>query len=290
MLWYGYAAIITLFAAELGLYFNVQLVLNWFYILAWWSFIFFIDAVNYKVRKDSLLKRNPAFFVYISFVSVFYWLIFEVFNFTLKNWLYVKLPVWGVERWLGYFISFATVVPAVMETYELLCHLNGKISFKIPVIRLSNNGFFLFGIVMLGMTLLLPEIFFPLVWVGFIFVFEPFNKLSGKPLLNDLKKIVSLLESGLICGFLWEFWNFWAESKWVYQIPYFSEPKIFEMPAAGYLGFLPFALETYGFYTFSAYFLETKLKSVTSVAAFVAALLLFYAGCFYLIDTITVLK
>jgi len=290
MLWYGYVALITLFAAELGLFLKVQPVLNWFYTLEWWSYIFFIDAVNYKVRGDSLFKRDRSCFAYISFVSVFYWLIFELFNFTLKNWFYIKLPIWGIFRWLGYFISFATVVPAIMETYELFYHFNKKISFNIPAIRLSNNGLFLIGIVMLGLSLLFPKALFPLVWIGFIFVFEPFNRLKDAPLLNDSRKIVSLLESGLVCGFLWEFWNFWAESKWAYQIPYFSEPKLFEMPIAGYLGFLPFALETYGFYTLSVYFLETKLKSVTGAAAFVLALFLLYAGCFYLIDSLTLLK
>ena len=54
-----------------------------------------------------------------------------------------------------------------------------------------------------------------------------------------------LLLGGLICGGLWEFWNFWAYTKWLYTVPYFENLKWFEMPPLGFLGFPPFALECY---------------------------------------------
>ncbi|MEK6571620.1 MAG: hypothetical protein AABZ61_09630, partial [Bacteroidota bacterium] len=47
-----------------------------------------------------------------------------------------------------------------------------------------------------------------------------------------------------VCGGLWEFWNYWAEARWVYDVPFsWSGPKVFEMPLAGFLGFIPFAVE-----------------------------------------------
>ena len=48
----------------------------------------------------------------------------------------------------------------------------------------------------------------------------------------------SFLASGWVCGWLWEFWNYWAEAKWHYIFPIFQHAKIFEMPVPGYLGFL----------------------------------------------------
>ncbi|MGZ5435395.1 MAG: hypothetical protein ACXW3F_04990, partial [Pyrinomonadaceae bacterium] len=60
----------------------------------------------------------------------------------------------------------------------------------------------------------------------------------------------SLLSAGLVCGFLWEFWNYWALSKWTYTVPYFGDIKIFEMPVLGYLGFPPFAIECWAMYIF----------------------------------------
>jgi hypothetical protein len=44
---------------------------------------------------------------------------------------------------------------------------------------------------------------------------------------------------------LWEFWNYWAATKWIYTVPFFDRFKIFEMTAPGFLGFIPFALECY---------------------------------------------
>jgi hypothetical protein len=59
---------------------------------------------------------------------------------------------------------------------------------------------------------------------------------------------VALLTSGALCGVLWEFWNYWALTRWTYSVPYVSHLKVFEMPALGYLGFPPFALECYAMY------------------------------------------
>jgi hypothetical protein len=44
---------------------------------------------------------------------------------------------------------------------------------------------------------------------------------------------------------LWEFWNYWAHTKWVYTVPILPQIKIFEMPFLGFFGFGPFALECY---------------------------------------------
>jgi hypothetical protein len=51
---------------------------------------------------------------------------------------------------------------------------------------------------------------------------------------------------GLLCGFLWEFWNYWALSKWVYHLPFLGSLenyRYFEMPLMGLIGFLPFGIE-----------------------------------------------
>src|SRR5205823_6666876 len=61
-------------------------------------------------------------------------------------------------------------------------------------------------------------------------------------------RTICLLIAGLICGLFWESCNYWAGSKWVYQIPYVGFAKLFEMPVLGFLGFLPFALEVHAFY------------------------------------------
>ena len=51
--------------------------------------------------------------------------------------------------------------------------------------------------------------------------------------------------AGLVCGLLWETWNFRSGAKWTYSIPFVGQFRIFEMPVLGFLGFIPFALECY---------------------------------------------
>ena len=56
-------------------------------------------------------------------------------------------------------------------------------------------------------------------------------------------------DTGIVCGVLWEFWNYWAIGKWQYLIT-FAGPKLFEMPVPGYLGFPAFAFECCTMYVF----------------------------------------
>jgi len=94
----------------------------------------------------------------------------------------------------------------------------------------------------------------PLVWVGWALLLEPLNCRRGRPswladiAIGDASRLLALLASGAICGVLWEFWNYWAATRWTYAVPYLGGIKIFEMPVLGYLGFPPFALESYAMY------------------------------------------
>jgi hypothetical protein len=47
---------------------------------------------------------------------------------------------------------------------------------------------------------------------------------------------------------VWEFWNYWARTKWIYTVPILPDWKIFEMPVPGYLGFPAFAVECFTMY------------------------------------------
>ena len=59
-------------------------------------------------------------------------------------------------------------------------------------------------------------------------------------------RTLAAFTGGLMCGFLWEFWNYWALTKWTYNLPFLGSIeryKYFEMPLPGLLGFLPFGIE-----------------------------------------------
>jgi len=260
---HGIFGIILLLLSQLLLFKKVDPFYSWFYCFAWWPYILIIDAVIYRLKGNSLLlNRTGEFFLMIPW-SILIWLIFEAANLSLENWYYINLPDSRLERWLGYAVAYGTVLPGMFETAELLETIGLFRNLKIKKMIISGGGRFaliLSGTFCLVVSMLIPEYFFPLIWVGFIFLLEPFiYRFGGKSLLKDLeegnlKKIFFLLLAGLICGILWEFWNFWALSKWVYTVPFFEEGKGFEMPVPGFLGFPPFAIEAYVMYNFISLF------------------------------------
>jgi hypothetical protein len=113
------------------------------------------------------------------------------------------------------------------------------------------------GAAMLAWPLLWPSRYLAApVWLGFIFLLEPINlRLGGESLLRDFhlgeySRFKNLILSGFLCGFLWEFWNYWSRAKWHYTVPIMEHVKLFEMPLPGYLGFPAFALECFAMYVF----------------------------------------
>jgi len=285
---HGMIGIASLLLSEAFLFEKVDPFYSWFYCFAWWSYILTVDAIIYRLKGNSLiLNRTKEFFSMIPW-SIFIWLIFEAANLSLRNWYYINLPHSTVERWLGYAIAYGTVLPGLFETTELLEALGlfGNSKIKKTIISSGGHSILMFlGFLSLASSLLIPEYYFPLIWVGFIFLLEPFNyRFRGKSLLRDLeegnpRKIYLLLIAGLICGLLWEFWNFWAPSKWVYTVPFFDKAKGFEMPFLGFLGFPPFAVQAYVMYNFISLFrskrgweestyrlnMEKRTRSLTSV-------------------------
>ena len=94
------------------------------------------------------------------------------------------------------------------------------------------------------------------VWLGFIFLLDPINaRLGAASLFADARagrfdRLINLAASGLLCGLLWEFWNYWSRAKWHYTVPIMEHVKLFEMPLPGFLGFPAFALECFTMYVF----------------------------------------
>lgn len=90
------------------------------------------------------------------------------------------------------------------------------------------------------------------LWVGLWLLLDPINARLGKPgLIEDwlegrFGRTLALFAGGLLCGLLWELWNYWAIAKWTYDLPFLGpleQVRYFEMPVPGMLGFLPFAAQ-----------------------------------------------
>ena len=265
---YGWIGLVGLAASELLMLRRVEPFWTWHTPIAWTTFILIADAVVWRRRGDSWLTTSRAEFAFLALVSIPLWLVFEYYNLFIRNWYYINLPENFWLRQLGYAWSFATIWPALFVAADLISVLRERggspadrargadVSPARLALSETVSGLCVaVGAAMLVWPIVWPSPYFAApVWLGFIFLLDPLNaRLGGESMLRDLAegrrdRLVNLMLSGLLCGFLWEFWNYWARAKWIYTVPILPEVKIFEMPVAGYLGFPAFALECFAMY------------------------------------------
>jgi len=262
----GWLAIITLVGAEWLMFRGVDPVATFFTPIAWSAYILIADSAVLAITNRSRLHDAPLTLARMALLSIPLWLVFEAYNFRLENWTYVGVPLRLPQQLLGYGWSFATITPAIFETSDfvqaLLPSLPGE-PWKFS--RAAENAWIVCGAACLIAPLALPReisrYLFALVWIGFVLLLDPINRRLGLPsFTGDLsegfrRRLCGFLLSGWVCGWLWEFWNWRAAAKWHYIFPMFQQLKIFEMPAPGFLGFLPFALECFTMYVTAAWFL-----------------------------------
>ena len=253
--------------AEVLLFAGNQLVGHWFTPIVWTGYILFVDALVHSLSGRSLLKTDRVEFLLIAVISIAGWWLCEFYNaprFWKSDlelwWHYHNLEPNLMLRRVGYDWAFATIFPLLFLTAEFLGltifrRSTGKGSLKLSKPLLIT--FIVLGALGVIVPLIYPSPWFaPMIWLSFVFLLDPINALRGWPAItNDLargdrRRLWSLLTSGFICGFLWEFFNYWAISKWTYTVPYLGSVKIFEMPVLGFLGFPPFAVECWVIYIF----------------------------------------
>ena len=261
MNFYFYIGLFIIIISEILLFARVKWISIFFTPLVWTGYVLFIDGIVFKIKKESwIMSRRKTFLLMIPLSAVF-WYIFEFFNLFIKNWRYEGLPVFWITA-IGMTWAFATIGPGILETRDLLK--------SIGVLKLSTKKFeipriILYILIVIGVGCLVSILITPPkigrylgipLWLGFFLLFDSINYMKGHKSIfkewgnGDLQNFFCLLISGLICGFLWEFWNYWAAARWIYQVPYLTDPKIFEMPLFGFLGFPALALEYYALYSF----------------------------------------
>lgn len=274
---HGYAGLAIIIIAEAMLFAGNQFVGHWFTPIVWTGYILLVDALVYRLRAKSLLMTNRLEFVVLTVISIAGWWLFEFYNaprFWKSNlelwWHYHNLEPNPYLRRAGYDWAFATIFPAMFETAAWLraavfSRQSNRVQISIQVSRVTVGLMVVLGGLGALAPLLSPSPWHaPIVWLAFILLLDPINALRGWPSISsdlskgDWRRLFSLLAGGLVCGLLWEFWNYWSLSKWTYTVPYFGAVKIFEMPVLGYLGFPPFAVECWAIYIFCRSFLSDK--------------------------------
>jgi hypothetical protein len=222
----------------------------------WIAFILLVNAFTVRRTGRCLMLSRTRPFLLLFPVSAGFWWSFEYLNRFVGNWRYVGGAEFGaVEYFLFATLPFATVLPAVLSTRELLLSfpgLDGAFrewrplspgrpgSAGLAALLLSCAGLFAVGIV--------PDVAFPLVWVAPPTLLISLAALRGEPhtlsgiAAGDWRAFVASSLAALLCGFFWEMWNSESLAKWVYAIPYVDAFHLFEMPLLGYAGYLPFGL------------------------------------------------
>lgn len=191
---------------------------------------------------------------------------------------------------MGYLIAFGTVIPGIYVTKEAIQRFVGDVRIGGVAFTRRQSALFISGFVILILTVLFPNVLFALTWVFLIPIMDVINyRLGYSSFLRDLERgkigaIISTGLAGMVCGFFWEVWNYWAVTKWVYSVPLVEDLKLFEMPILGYLGFAFFAVETIAFVNSfrAARLFRTHAWIVVLVA------LAFSFGTFALIERYTV--
>jgi hypothetical protein len=232
---------------------------HWGFFLLWLGYILSADGIVFAKKQSSLLTRDPAAFILLFVISAPFWWLFEIIDYRTRYWIYLgKEQFTHLEYYAWCTLAFSTVIPAVLETTELLSLLKWfRRPLKGPRLGFQKGllPFFLFlGIIMLLLLLARPDLFPYFFWISLYFIIEPVNvRLGNRNLLSFTGKgnwqpVICLWTATLICGFFWEMWNYYSYPKWKYNVPHYNFWHVFEMPLPGYLGYLPFGLELYAFY------------------------------------------
>ncbi len=257
--WFGLVAMV---AAEILMFAGIEPFHTYFTPIIWVSFILFVDGWTHARSSRSLISERPSIWPILLPASVVWWLLFEFYNCYLENWHYIGMPTIPI-RYPGYVVSFATIFPGIFCTAELLLTFPFFREWRGRKHSVTSRGLlisFVLGLIAVAFPLFVPNrevrhyLFAP-VWVGYIFMVEPVLYSCGSFSLfrawekGRLGVVATYLSAGVVCGLLWEFWNYWAGAKWLYTVPVSQTIRYFEMPALGFLGFIPFAWECYALFS-----------------------------------------
>jgi len=264
--WYGIFGMLIILFSEVNFYFKIEPFASWYFPIIWFGYIFVVDAIVYKLKGNSLIMSRREQFLKALLLSALIWWLFELINLRTINWHYLSTPTGYAEpAWIRFFIfrtiAFSTVLPAIIETFELTRTFKLFNKIKLMKHHKTTHKFLrnmvLAGLIMLILTAISPKHFYPFIWIAFYFILDPINYLHKQPSIigywknGKIKPPLMLFVAGTLCGLLWEFWNYYAVTKWFYEIPFVGFFKIFEMPILGYLGYGPFAWELFAMYYFA---------------------------------------
>lgn len=227
---------------------------HWAFFPLWLGYIFTIDAIAVWRGQLSMVIDNWKKCVMMFLISIPFWWLFEWMNTRAGYWIYLPEDTFSpLAHTLWSTLCFSTVVPAIFVTTNTLLSFAWfrahHVTLRTGATQTGRRIYLVAGIILLIALLIWPQYGMAFMWISLFFILSPINFEIGRPSLmrytavRDWRMVIALFTASLICGFFWEMWNMYAWPKWIYTFPYLTHWKIFEMPVAGYLGYLPFSLE-----------------------------------------------
>jgi hypothetical protein len=225
----------------------------------WLGFILVLNAATFSRQGGCMMTAQPKRWATLFATSALFWWGFEWLNRFTQNWHYLGVADFGATGYaLHASLCFSTVLPAVAAAAELIG------TFATWQRRFAHGpswrGFDTLtgGYLLLligGSTLLAagawPTQAYAALWSGPLALFLGATVVTrGRGVPSDLARgdwrvTATWALAALGCGFFWELWNVRSAAKWIYTVPYVDRWHVFEMPLLGYLGYLPFGIESY---------------------------------------------
>ena len=236
---------------------GVEPAATFFFLFAWAGLLFTFDQLIARAEGRSLIARLGAgSFALLMAWSAVLWFACELANLRLRNWHYVLVTDLDAARLAGTVLAFGTVLPGVFWIDHWLGARGAAAPVRLRPLRLRPLRFDsrsllalqAAGAAFLGLSLLDPVRFYPLIWGVAPLILAPTIYRRGVDgwlrqwERGEYGPTLRMLLAGAIAGGCWEFFNYWARAKWIYTVPFFHDIKLFEMPLLGFLGFPPFAL------------------------------------------------
>jgi hypothetical protein len=234
--------------------------------VVWVGYVISLEGLLTVLQGQSPARRRPHHFGFLCLASIFIWCVFDAINFNLGMgaWTYIGMPgSQGIpgdfsDRAVGYFFAFGTIVPGMLMSGQVLLEL-GAFNWaraRVDGVHMPHWGLWCsltIGFAMLAWVILArTPVTNYVLWTSLVFLLDPINYWLGRPsMFRDWERgwfgrSLAAFAGGLVCGLLWEFWNYWALTKWTYDLPFLGSVekyKYFEMPFPGLLGFIPFGIE-----------------------------------------------
>jgi hypothetical protein len=223
----------------------------------WLGCILTVNGLSCLRQGTCLLRSRPFYFLALFPASALFWWYFEYLNRFVQNWYYLGGgTISAAEYVLHASVCFSTVLPAVVSADEFLGtfpRLTAPFLDWRPVSVPEGRGIGLplisVAVFSLALLAVFPDVLFPLVWISPLLVLVGFQLAAGRPTVfdgvrrGDWRRVVLPALAALLCGFLWEMWNWKSLAHWQYSIPFVHRLQIFAMPLPGYAGYLPFGIE-----------------------------------------------